>query len=465
MCAKLHFEGGNSLFHTNTKQKNLKGATNMANKVEPRTLPGFMELNPNDQVKFDQMKETIQRSYERFGFLPLDTPVIELSEVLLAKAGGETEKQIYRFTKGDSDLSLRFDLTVPLAKYVAQYYNDLAFPFKRYQIGKVYRGEKAQKGRYREFYQCDIDIIGDGELSTINDAQIPSIIYNTFKELGFDNFTICINNRKILNGLFGSLGLSDMAADILRVIDKIEKIGEDAVKSELEAMRINAEAIDAIINFVSIDGTVDEKLSALNELGVTDETFYVGVQELSDVVRYIRALGVPEQYFTIDLKIARGLDYYTGTVYETFLNDYRKIGSVCSGGRFDNLAEYYTDKKLPGVGISIGLTRLFYQLTQMDAVKADRESVSDVLIIPMDSDVDCCLQVASALRAAGINTDIYFEGGKMKKKMKYADKWRIPFVIIIGEEERATGLYTLKDMKTGEQLKLSLEDAIRTIRQ
>ncbi len=437
----------------------------MANKVEPRTLPGFMELNPNDQVKFDQMKETIQRSYERFGFLPLDTPVIELSEVLLAKAGGETEKQIYRFTKGDSDLSLRFDLTVPLAKYVAQYYNDLAFPFKRYQIGKVYRGEKAQKGRYREFYQCDIDIIGDGELSTINDAQIPSIIYNTFKELGFDNFTICINNRKILNGLFGSLGLSDMAADILRVIDKIEKIGEDAVKGELEAMVINAEAIDAIINFVSIDGTVDEKLSALNELGVTDETFYVGVQELSDVVRYIRALGVPEQYFTIDLKIARGLDYYTGTVYETFLNDYRKIGSVCSGGRFDNLAEYYTDKKLPGVGISIGLTRLFYQLTQMDAVKADRESVSDVLIIPMDSDVDCCLQVASALRAAGINTDIYFEGGKMKKKMKYADKWRIPFVIIIGEEERATGLYTLKDMKTGEQLKLSLEDAIRTIRQ
>lgn len=437
----------------------------MANKVEPRTLPGFMELNPNDQVKFNQMKETIQRAYERFGFLPLDTPIIELSEVLLAKAGGETEKQIYRFTKGDSDLSLRFDLTVPLAKYVAQYYNDLAFPFKRYQIGKVYRGEKAQKGRYREFYQCDIDIIGNGELSTINDAQIPSIIYNTFKELGFDNFTICINNRKILNGLFGSLGLSDMAADILRVIDKIEKIGEDAVKGELETMGINAEAIDAIINFVSIDGTVDEKLSALDEIGVTDETFQVGVQELSDVVRYIRALGVPEQYFTIDLKIARGLDYYTGTVYETFLNDYRKIGSVCSGGRFDNLAEYYTDKKLPGVGISIGLTRLFYQLTQMDAVKADRESVSDVLIIPMDSDVDCCLQVASALRTAGINTDIYFEGGKMKKKMKYADKWRIPFVIIIGEEERTTGLYTLKNMKTGEQLKLSLEDAIRTIRQ
>ena len=288
----------------------------MTNKVEPKTLPGFMELNPNDQVKFDQMKETIQRSYERFGFLPLDTPVIELSEVLLAKAGGETEKQIYRFTKGDSDLSLRFDLTVPLAKYVAEYYNDLAFTFKRYQIGKVYRGEKAQKGRYREFYQCDIDIIGDGELSIINDAQIPSIIYNTFKELGFDNFTICINNRKILNGLFRNLGLSDDATDILRIIDKIEKIGKEAVKGELEVLGINAESIQTIISFVSIDGTIDEKLSALNNFEISDELFSEGVEELSNVVKYIRSLGVPEEYFTIDLKIARGLDYYTGTVYE-----------------------------------------------------------------------------------------------------------------------------------------------------
>lgn len=436
----------------------------MKNKVEPRTLPGFMELNPNDQVKFDQMKETIQRSYERFGFLPLDTPVIELSEVLLAKAGGETEKQIYRFSKGDSDLSLRFDLTVPLAKYVAEYYNELAFPFKRYQIGKVYRGEKAQKGRYREFYQCDIDIIGDGELSIINDAQIPSVIYNTFKELGFDNFTICINNRKILNGLFRSLNLSDIATDILRIIDKIEKIGEEAVKGELETLGVDSESIATIISFVSIDGTINEKLSALNNFNVTDELFSEGVKELSEVVRYIRSLEVPEGYFTIDLKIARGLDYYTGTVYETFLNDYRKIGSVCSGGRFDNLAGYYTDKKLPGVGISIGLTRLFYQLSQMNAVKADRESVSDVLIIPMDSEIDDCLKIASRLRDAKINTDIYFENAKMKKKMKYADKWQIPYVIIVGEEERKTSLYSLKNMRTGEQSTLSLEDAITAIK-
>ena len=436
---------------------------NSNNKVTPRTLPGFMELNPNDQVKFNQMMETIRKSYEKFGFLPLDTPVIELSEVLLAKAGGETEKQIYRFTKGDSDLSLRFDHTVPLAKYVALYYNELSFPFKRYAIGKVYRGEKAQKGRYREFYQCDVDIIGEGNLSIINDAQIPSIIYTTFRELGFDNFTICINNRKILNGLFDSLNLSSLSTDILRIIDKIDKIGEDAVAGELEILGIAAESISKIMKFVSIQGTSAEKISALQELGIDDKMFKTGVKELTEVVSYISALGVPDKYFTIDLKIARGLDYYTGTVYETFLNDYRKIGSVCSGGRFDNLAEYYTDKKLPGVGISIGLTRLFYQLKQMDAIKADKESIADILIIPMDTEIEVSLEIASKLRTENINIDLYLDSGKMKKKMKYADKWHIPYVIIIGEEEKMTGLLTLKDMKTGEQKKLSIDEIIAMV--
>ena len=438
----------------------------MSNIIEPRTLPGFMELNPNDQVKFNQMKETIMRSYERFGFLPLDTPVIEFSEVLLAKAGGETEKQIYRFTKGDSDLSLRFDLTVPLAKFVAENYNELVFPFKRYQIGKVYRGEKAQKGRYREFYQCDIDIIGDGELSTINDAQMPSVIYNTFKELGFDNFTICINNRKILNGLFNSLGLSDKVPDILRVIDKIEKIGIEAVKKELEELEISDMSVMKIIEFVSIEGTTDEKLESLKKLEISNEIFEEGLNELSEVIKYVRMFGVPEDYFTVDLKIARGLDYYTGTVYETFLNDYRKLGSICSGGRYDNLAEYYIDKKLPGVGISIGLTRLFYQLSQIDAIKADREAIADVLIIPMDlEEIDESLKIASFLREAKINTDIYLEDAKIKKKMKYADKWKIPFVIIIGENEINTKMYTLKNMKTGEQFSLSLEEITEKIRE
>ena len=433
-------------------------------KVEPKTLPGFMELMPNDQVKFNEMKETIKKCYEKFGFLPLDTPVIEYSDVLLAKAGGETEKQIYRFNKGETDLALRFDLTVPLAKYVAQNQNELSFPFKRYQIGKVYRGEKAQKGRYREFYQCDIDIIGDTELSIINDAQMPSVIYTTFKELGFDNFTICINNRKILNGLFESLNISDNKIDVMRIIDKIEKIGKNEVEKELKEINLSDESILKIIDFISIDGDTDEKINKLEKLNLNNEVFNEGLTELKDVIKYIRLFGVEDTYFEIDLKIARGLDYYTGTVYETFLNDYRKLGSVCSGGRYDNLAEFYTDKKLPGVGISIGFTRLFYQLNEAGAIKTNKQSISDVLVVPMDEEIEDALQVATELRNAGINTDVYLENSKIKKKMKYADKWNIPYVIIIGEEERNTKKYALKNMETGEQESLSIQDIIKHIK-
>ena len=292
--------------------------------IKPRTLSGFMELLPNEQILFNQMMEKIKKSYEKFGFLPLDTPIIELSEVLLAKAGGETEKQIYRFEKGENDLSLRFDLTVPLAKYVSMYQNDLSFPFRRYQIGKVYRGERAQAGRYREFYQCDIDIIGDGELSVVNDAELPSIIYNTFKELGFDDFTICINNRKILNGLFESLSLKEKSVDVMRIIDKIEKIGKQAVIEEFEKIEIKKEAIDKIIEFIEIDGTTSEKLEKLNKLNIENDLFKEGYNELKDVVKYVELFGVPSENFKVDLTIARGLDYYTGTVYETFLNQYRR---------------------------------------------------------------------------------------------------------------------------------------------
>ena len=425
-------------------------------RIEPRTLSGFMELLPNEQILFNQMKEKIQKTYEKFGFLPLDTPILELSEILLAKAGGETEKQIYQFQKGDTDIAMRFDLTVPLSKYVAKNYGNLSFPFRRYQIGKVYRGEKAQKGRFREFYQCDIDIIGDGELSTINDAEIPSVIYNLIKELGFEEFTIRINNRKILNGLFEYINQKDNSVEILRIIDKIEKIGKDAVIEDLEKIGVSKEAIEKIINFIEIDGTTDEKLQKLQDLNIENETFKLGLEELISVVKYIRIFGVPDTHFKVDLTIARGLDYYTGTVYETFLNDYRELGSVCSGGRYENLAEYYTDKKLPGVGISIGLTRLFYKLNELGLIKAEKASMSDVLVIPMVDDLSKPIILANSLREKNINTEIYLNDKKLKAKLKYADKLQIPYVIIVGEDEINSGVISVKNMITGEEKKANI---------
>ncbi len=440
-------------------------------KTEPRTLPGFMELLPSEQILFDDMKQKIEKSYQKFGFLPIDTPVIEYAEVLLAKAGGETEKQIYRFEKGDTDLALRFDLTVPLAKYVAKNYGNLSFPFRRYQIGKVYRGEKAQKGRYREFYQCDIDIIGDETLDIINDAELPAVIYSTFRTLGFENFTIKINNRKILNGLFEGIGQKDKSVEILRIIDKIDKIGEQAVRKEIAELGVDEKIVNTIVDFIKIDGSADEKIEKLekmdlysaniveNEAQNTDvsadnmvnETFTRGVNELKEVVENIRLFGVPDKNFTVDLTIARGLDYYTGTVYETFLSDYREIGSVCSGGRYENLAENYTDRKLPGVGVSIGLTRLFYKLNELNLIKADKKSISDVLIIPMTENKKAPLELATSLRKLGINTEIYLNNKKIKAKMKYADKLEIPYVIVIGDDEIANNTLKVKNMETGEE--------------
>ena len=428
------------------------------NKIEPRTLSGFMELLPEEQILFDQMKEVIENTYKMHGFLPLDTPIIELSEILLAKAGGETEKQIYRFEKGDTDISMRFDLTVPLAKYVAKNYGNLSFPFRRYQIGKVYRGERTQKGRFREFYQCDIDIIGDGELSVINDAELPSVIYNIFKELGFDDFTIRINNRKILNGLFESLNQKENATEILRIIDKIEKIGKEAVIEELEKIEIPSDAINKIMDFIEIEGTTDEKLQKLNELNIKNEEFETGLDELTQVVKYVRIFGIPEANFKVDLTIARGLDYYTGTVYETFLNQYRELGSVCSGGRYENLAEYYTDKQLPGVGISIGLTRLFYKLNELQLIKAEKKSIAEVLVVPMVQDLTVPIQIATDLRKKGINTEVYLNDKKLKAKMKYADKLEIPYVIVVGEDEINSGIVKIKNMKTGEEKETSIQN-------
>ena len=433
-------------------------------KVEPRTLPGFMELLPADQIKFNNLVDKIRKSYEKFGFLPLDTPIIEMADVLLAKAGGETEKQIYRFNKGETDLALRFDLTVPLAKYVCEYNNDISFPFKRYQIGKVYRGERPQKGRYREFYQCDIDIIGDGELSIVNDAEMPSVIYTTIKEFGFDNFTIRINNRKLLNGLFAELSLEEQSVEIMRIIDKLEKIGKDNVVKCLQDLNVAYEKIEKILNFIEIDGETDEKLQKLENLNFTNELFLQGLTELKEVVKYVRLFGVPDTNFKVDLTIARGLDYYTGTVYETFLNDYRELGSVCSGGRYDNLAEFYTDKKMPGVGVSIGLTRLFSKLSELNILKEKDESISKVLVVSMTDDISRALEVATKIREEGINTDVYLENKKIKAKFKYADKLKIPYVAVIGEEEEKNGTVSLKNMETGEQEEMSIEKMIEVLK-
>lgn len=430
--------------------------------IKPSILPGFMELLPEDQILFNKMMDTIRKNYERFGFLPIDTPVIEKAEVLLAKGGGETEKQIYRFQKGDTDLALRFDLTVPLARYVAQHQSELNFPFRRYHIGKVYRGEKAQRGRFREFYQCDIDIIGNGNLDIINDAEIPSVIYSTFKDLNFGEFTIKINNRKVLNGFFSWLGVKD-SAEVLRSIDKLEKIGEDGVVKELKELGLDDSVIDKILEFIKIDGTNAEILKKLKELKIENDNFNIGLEELEAVNHYVRAFGVPEENFKIDLTIARGLDYYTGTVYETSLNSYPNIGSICSGGRYDDLAGYYTKQKLPGVGISIGLTRLFYQLREANIIKAEEGSLTKVLVIPMGDYFDKAIEISSILRKNGINTQVFLEKVKVGKKFGYADKLNIPYSIIIGEEEVNNNTCTLKNMKSGEQSMLSIEEIIKIL--
>ena len=427
--------------------------------IKPSTLPGFMELLPPDQILFNKMLDIIRKNYEKFGFLPIDTPVIEKAEVLLAKGGGETEKQIYKFEKGDTDLALRFDLTVPLARYVAQHFSELTFPFRRYHIGKVYRGEKSQKGRFREFYQCDIDIIGNETLGIINDAEIPSVIYSTFKDLGFDSFTIKINNRKVLKGFFLWLGIED-STEVLRTVDKLGKIGLEGVKKDLIEQGLDNDTIDRVVEFINIKGTNEEKLQSLKDLGIENDIFNEGLKELTDVNHYVEAFGVPKENYIIDLTIARGLDYYTGTVYETFLNNYPNIGSICSGGRYEDLAGFYTKQKLPGVGISIGLTRLFYQLMEANLIETIDNSLTKIIIIPMEECLDKAIEAASTLREHNINTQIYTEKGKMGKKFGYADKQNIPYTLIIGTEEVKENKYTLRDMTTGEQLSLSMEELL-----
>ena len=433
-------------------------------RIKPRTLSGFMELLPGPQSQFERMLAALRETYSLYGFTPLDTPVIESAEILLAKGGGETEKQIYRFTKGDSDLALRFDLTVPLAKYVALHYADLAFPFRRYQIGKVYRGERAQRGRFREFYQCDIDVIGDGKLDIANEAEIPAIIYRAFTSLGLERFKIRVNNRKILTGFYAMQGLAEQAGDIMRTVDKLDKIGPDKVRALLVEQGVSETAADEILAFIAITGDNAAVLAALEAYRGRHETFDQGLDELTQVVKYLAAFGVPADHFAVDLTIARGLDYYTGTVYETVMLDHPEIGSICSGGRYDNLAEYYTDKKLPGVGISIGLTRLFYVLGEQGYLNDQLvTSPADVLVLPMTEDLTAAIAFATQLREGGVRAQVYGEQKKFKAKMSYADKLGIPYVAFLGEDEISQGVVKIKDMLTGQQEVLSPAAAVQTI--
>ena len=434
--------------------------------IKPRTLSGFMELLPDKQIRFETMVDILRRTYASYGFAPLDTPAIEDAQILLAKGGGETEKQIYRFQKGDSDLALRFDLTVPLAKYVALHYNELAFPFRRFQISKVYRGERAQRGRFREFYQADIDIIGDGKLDILNEAEIPAIIYKVFRGFGLSRFQIRVNNRKILSGFYAMLGLSEQSGDIMRTVDKLDKIGADKVKVILmEDCGLTEAQANEILAFISIRGTNAQVIAALEGYTGKDELFDQGLSELKAVTANLSAFGVPEENFAVDLTIARGLDYYTGTVYETTLLDHPEIGSVCSGGRYDNLAGYYIEKSLPGVGISIGLTRLFYVLDEQGLLNPQLPSApADALVLPMTESAAPAIALAETLRSAGLRVQLYGEQKKFKQKMAYANKLGVPFAVLLGEDEIAEGMCSVKNMAAGEQQKLTPAEAAAYIK-
>ncbi|HEV2623150.1 MAG TPA: histidine--tRNA ligase [Frateuria sp.] len=441
-----------------------------------RTMPGVLELLPLDQIAFQRMLDTIRRNFERFGFLPVETPVIEFSDVLLTKTGGETERQVYFVQstgalakEGTPELALRFDLTVPLARYVAEHEHDLSFPFRRYQMQRVYRGERAQRGRFREFYQCDIDVIGKDSLSTRYDAELPAVIYSVFREMDIGAFTIQLNNRKLMRGYFESLGVADPEQQmlVLREVDKLDKRGADYVRDTLtgEGFGLSPEAVGKILDFVQVrSSSLADAFARLDALGNGPEALEQGRAELKEVLGLIRDFGVPETHFALNLSIARGLDYYTGTVYETTLNDHPQIGSICSGGRYENLASQYTKSKLPGVGISIGLTRLFWQLREAGLLGSVRSTV-DVLVTQMDpAQLPAYLAIASELRAAGIATEVVLETGKLAKQFKYADRAGIRFALVLGEDEAAKGVVTVKDLRRGDQFEVARGELAKALR-
>ena len=446
--------------------------------IKPRTPPGVLELLPRDQIAFQRVLDVIRRNYERFGFLPVETPVFELTDVLLTKSGGETERQVYfaqstgaleKKEDGLPELALRFDLTVPLARYVAEHEHELAFPFRRYQMQRVYRGERQQRGRFREFYQCDIDVIGKDALSVRFDAEMPAVIHAVFSELGIGKFTIQMNNRKLMRGFFERLGVADGALQmaVLREVDKIDKRGADYVRDTLtgEGFGLSTEAVARILAFVSVrsNGHADA-LAKLDALGGGNATLQQGIDELREVLSLVKALGVPEADYAINFSIARGLDYYTGTVYETTLDAYPQIGSVCSGGRYENLASHYTKSHLPGVGISIGVTRLFWQLREAGLIGTADSSVEALVALMDDEALGDALALGSRLRAGGINTEVQLEAKKLAKQFQYADRAGIRFVLLRGEDERAKGTVAVKDLRRNEQFEVSEGELVAALR-
>lgn len=430
--------------------------------IQPSTLPGMMELLPEDQLVFDTIKRKIEDVFIENAFLSIDTPAIEKLDVLLSKGGGETSKQVYRIDNSKKNQGLRFDLTVPLAKYVSMYMQDLAFPFRRYQIGKVYRGERNQKGRYKEFYQCDIDIIGNEKLSLYNDAEILKCMYQALKAIEVPDFEFQFNNRKLLNGYFSYLGIEDFES-CLRIIDKLDKIGKESVKEELSKLDLTDENINSIVKFLEIDGTNTEIIEKLESMNIDSELFVNGLNELKFVYEDILSLGVNEDNIRINLSITRGLDYYTGSVFETFFKEYREIGSICSGGRYDNLANNFTKSKLPGVGMSIGLTRLFYQLQELNLVKVQHSNF-DCFIIPMKGFEKNAVKLMNDLRNSSVKCMSYLEDDKLKKKFNYADKLSVKYVIIIGQDEVKQNKFTLRNMENGNQELLELNQIIEKLK-
>lgn len=431
--------------------------------IKPSILPGFMELLPKEQLVFNQMKDIIRNTFEENSFENIETPIIEKTEILLAKGGGETTKQIYDIDHDSRDMSLRFDLTVPLARYVSEHYHELEFPFRRYHIGKVYRGERNQKGRYKEFYQCDIDIVGNNSLDIRNDAEVPAVMYQVFKKLNVANAVININNRKLLNGFLNSLEIENYI-EVLRVIDKIDKVDSNKFRDMLKIEVPHEDKLDKIIKFISFSGSNEEIINYLDNLDVSDELFDLGLNELKEVYNYMILFGIDKEALKINLSITRGLDYYTGMVFETFLTGYESIGSVCSGGRYEDLASNFTKQKLPGIGMSIGLTRLFYQLSQAGLINIESENYCDVLIVPMEKTNKFSMEILEELRDNKIKAQIYFEKAKFKKIFNYADKQQIKYVIVAGEEEFEDKKFSLKNMKTGEQNVIDLKDAINLIK-